>query len=276
MLSLRKMSSEDIPTVIQLINSHDEDDAEEAQRSYEQSGIDDQYVLTQNDAVIGVTGIRQAEACDNTYWLSWTYIHDDQCGNGYGRKMLEDILAELTERGARKVFLKVSDYIDPEDGDIYAAARHLYQSKGFTTEVTLPDFYDEGETQFIMGLSLNHNSNDNLGDGSYVNNANTAEPDVLEVTKPIKFNNLFEIAETEGSFCFGWEMSGKKQFTVPDVQIGLDAAKDQGGRAAYVTFPSNFPAVPHVLTNAGFTLVGTLKDYYENGIHELHFAYYFT
>jgi len=71
-------------------------------------------------------------------------------------------------------------------------------------------------------------------------------------------------------------MSGKKQFTVPDVQIGLDAAKDQGGRAAYVTFPSNFPAVPHVLTNAGFTLVGTLKDYYENGIHELHFAYYFT
>ncbi len=266
MLALREMTSADIDASIRIIDSHDEDDAEEAKGFYERYGVANQYTLTLDDTPIGVTGIKQVDGCDKTYWLSWTYIDDEHCGNGYGRKMLKDILDELANRNARKVFLKVSDYIDPEDGDIYGAARHLYQAMGFSTEITLADFYEKGETQFIMGLRLEQSSDTSELDLNL--------PDIIDVTAPVKFNNLFEIAETEGSFCFGWEVSGKQHFTPIDVQIGLDAAKEQGARSAYVTFPSNFSAVSGPLEIAKFQLAGTLNDYYEDGIHEWHFVHH--
>jgi len=275
--SLRKMSIEDVPSVIKIIDSHDEDDAEEAERSYERNGVENQYVLVRNEQVVGVTGIQQAQGCENSYWLSWTYIDDEQCGNGYGRQMLNDIITELRSRGARKAFLKVSDYIDPEDGDIYAAARHLYKSLGFTTEVTLPDFYAEGETQYIMGLRLYDSiSTPDIDDDDDSADGEQPASDIHLIDAPVKFNNLFEISETEGSFCFGWEIAGKKHFTAADVQIGLEAAKEQSARAAYVSFPSNFSVVSEPLFEAGFELIGSLTDYYENGIDELHFVHHFN
>ncbi|MCO7224606.1 GNAT family N-acetyltransferase [Pleionea sp. CnH1-48] len=260
MIEFREMAETDVSTVIELIDSHDEDDAEEAQATYEES-LEHHYVLTLDQQVIGVTGFKPIPHSNKSCWLSWTYVHKRHCGNGYGRKLLQKLLQVLNELEARKIFVKTSDYCDPEDGPIYAAALHLYQSIGFEIEVELADFYDEGEKMIILGYNLQ---------------SDVVASDVEEVAAPIRFNDIFEIAETTGSYCFGWEMKGRKHFDAEDLEIGINAVKDKGGRCVFLTFPSNLPEIHKPMQEAGFQYFGQLADYYDVGIHELHFGYQLT
>ena len=86
---LRQMQTDDIDAVVELIYSHDEDDAEEAERSYRAiGGTYDQYVLEEEGNVIGVTGYSIPPGCDHTYWLSWTYVHAEYKGKGLGMRMM--------------------------------------------------------------------------------------------------------------------------------------------------------------------------------------------
>ena len=91
---LREMQSDDIDAVLFVINSQDEDDAEEAEPGYrEMGGVLDQYVMEhENGRVMGVTGFLMPQGCEDTYWLSWTYVHADQANQGNGRKMLTELI----------------------------------------------------------------------------------------------------------------------------------------------------------------------------------------
>lgn len=312
--TFRPMLASDIPRALEIIESHDEDDAEEAVASFEGRGIGHFWVLEVAGRVIGVTGVRPNEAADAAGWLSWTYVHDDDCGDGHGRWMLETLLDEMKRRGVRILFISVSDYVDPEDGPVYAAAMHLYQALGFKIEVTNRDFYALGESQFLLSKRLipapdiiepssppaqpvpaRPKRNGDLPDStsepigyqlepSGEARHTNAEPvdaaftDVDAVTDeypPLQFNKLDEIAETEGSFYIDWVERGKQCFTADDVQKGLAAAKEQGARAVYITFPSNWPEVIAPLEESGFILNGELKDYYRDGLGEKHFVYRF-
>lgn len=257
---LREMQTNDIDAVVELIYTHDEDDAEEAERSYREiGGTYDQYVLEHEGQVIGVTGYSVPPGCDRTYWLSWTYVHAEYTGMGYGRRMMTELIQHIKALDGRKLFIKISDYEDPEDGKIYAAALHLYQSMGFSLELTLNDFYDVGEAQMILGMRLQPEE----------------DKDVQEEYVPVQFNSVFEISETDGAYSFGWREDGDSIFTTEDVQIGLDDVKADGARAVYLTFPENFSGVREPLLEAGFTEVGSLQDYYEDGIDDQHFVYKF-
>ena len=252
------MTAADITQVVQLIDSHDEDDAAEARLDYEKQGIDNQFVLEINNEVIGVTGYRAVAHSNNTYWLSWTYIHDDYCNQGHGRTMLQQLMDILKQQSARKIFVKVSDYEDPEDGKIYAAALHLYQSLGFQLEVTLPDYYDEQEAMMILGYSLTA----------------SADIDIPPTRAAVKFNAVFEIAETDGAYSFGWEVNKKKHFDEQDLKIGIEAVEQRNGRVIYLSFPSDLASVTQPLIDFGFIPFGKLADYYDDGVDELHFGYH--
>ncbi len=257
---LREMQGADIDAVVELIRSHDEDDAEEAEPGYRAiGGTYDQFVLEHEGRVIGVTGYSMPPGCDRTYWLSWTYIHDEHIGMGHGRRMMTELIAHVKELDGRKMFIKVSDYEDPEDGKIYAAALHLYQSMGFSLELTLNDFYDVSEAQMILGMRLQPEEN----------------KDVEDEHVPVQFNSVFEISETDGAYSFGWREDGDSIFTAEDVQIGLEQVKADGARAVYITFPENFSGVREPLLQSGFVEAGSLQDYYEDGIHEQHYIYKF-
>lgn len=264
---LRKMKDDDIDAVVALIDAHDDDDAEEAERDYRDAeGFEDQFVLEQEGKIIGVTGFKTPPGCDNTHWLSWTYVDEDHTGQGLGRKILTELFEHLKELGGRKIFIKVSDYESEEDGAIYAAALHLYQSLGFSLDITFEDFYDVGEAQMILGMRLKPAQD------------NTIESEIIEVVDehlPIQFNAVFEIAETDDVYSFGWHDEGDQLFTVKDVQIGIDSAKKDGARAIFLTFPSNYMGINEVLLNAGFNQAGILKDYYEDGVDEHHYSYRF-
>ncbi|MEE9309781.1 MAG: N-acetyltransferase, partial [Cocleimonas sp.] len=195
---LREMQSEDIDAVLGVIESQDEDDAEEAESGYREiGGVLDQYVMEVDGKVIGVTGFSKPSGCDGTYWLSWTYIHDDYANQGHGRKMLTELIESVKQMGGRKLFVKVSDYVDKEDGAIYAAALHLYQSLGFTIEITHKDYYDKGEAQIILGLRLKPKT----------------EAIAVAENCPVTFNSVFEIAETDDAYSFGWHDEGEQAFS---------------------------------------------------------------
>lgn len=260
---MRAMYMSDTASVIEIIGDHDEDDGEAAEAEFHDEGIEGQFVLVDGETVLGISGYREVDGCDGTYYLSWTYLDQEVRGNGLGKRMLNDVISRLKDIDARKLFVKVSDY--QEDGEnIYAAALSLYKSVGFIQEVVSEDFYDEGESQTILGLELKPHSQDiELADEKPV----------------IRFNGLFEIAETEGAYTFEWIVEksaglfGKRSFSTEDLEIGINSIREQGGRKIFLTFPSNLVLIHRPLQAAGFKYVGQLKDYYEEGLHELHFSH---
>lgn len=269
MPELRAMEMIDINRVLKIIDAHDEDDAEAAESDYDEEGIEHQFVLEMGSEIIGVTGYREVEATDGCFWLNWTYLAAHCRGQGHGKQMLTELIGELRDKDARKLFVKVSDYEDPELGKIYEQAYKTYESLGFKAEVISNDFYDVGENQHILGLTIREQRDE--------------EPEeaisVLDEKPIIRFNGLLELAETEGSYTFVWvvnsrkKLFGKRNFSVEDLVIGLQTVKEQGGRKIFLTFPSNLPLIHQPLQTAGFKYVGQLADYYEQGVHELHFTH---
>ena len=255
---LREMKESDIDNVVALIAKHDEEDAEQAEKEYrEMGGHYDQYVVESAGQIIGVTGFVTPPACERTHWLSWTYVHPDHVNQGHGRTILKELIEHLTKQEGRKLFIKVSDYVNEEGEAVYAAALHLYKSLGFKKEITHNDFYDEGENQHILGLRLKDTNNQ----------------DVEEQEWPVQFNSVYEIAETNGSYSFGWIDDADELFNQDDIQKGLDSVTDDEGRLVFLTFPSNYLHIKERLIEAGFQHSGTLDDYYDDGVHELHFTY---
>ena len=256
---LREMQPEDIGKVFSVIESQDDDDADEAMAGYQQiGGILDNYVMEVNGNVIGITGYATPPACDETYWLNWTYVHDDYANQGNGRIMLNELIQHLKDKGGRMLFVKVSDYVDEEDGAIYAAALHLYKSLGFKEQIIHKDYYDEGESQTILALRLKDST--------------ASESSVNEDEFPIRFNALFEIAETDGAYSFGWDEEGEVMFTEADVEIGISQARKDNARAIFLSFPQNYSKVSQTLLASGFKQSGVLTDYFEDGVHEEHFT----
>lgn len=257
---LREMQAEDIRPVFEVIESQDDDDAEEALAGYQEiGGTLDNFVMEVNGNVIGVTGYATPPACDDSYWLAWTYIHDDYANQGNGRIMLTDLIQHLKEKNGRMLFVKVSDYVDEEDGPIYAAALHLYKSLGFKEQLVHKNYYDEGESQTILALRLK----DSPSTASEAQSENC----------PVGFNAVFEIAETDGAYSFGWHDEAETVFTAEDVSIGIQQARKDDARAIFLSFPQNYSKVSETLIASGFKLSGTLTDYFEDGVHEDHFTY---
>ncbi|PCJ18484.1 MAG: hypothetical protein COB04_07185 [Gammaproteobacteria bacterium] len=268
MPDLRAMCFGDLNNVVKVIHAHDEDDGEAAEADYRDAGFENQYVLEKEGQIVGVTGYKEVPSADQCYWLSWTYLQPSHQGQGLGKAMLLELLDILRSQGARKIFVKVSDYEDPEDGKIYQQALQVYQGLGFVEEVVSDDFYDEGENQIILGLYL-RDDKDQL----------EQDPEVGEEKPIISFDGLFEIAETEGAYTFSWvvketrKLFGKRNFSVEDLQIGLQSVQSEGGRKVFLTFPSNLPLIHSPLQSAGFKYVGQLQNYYEHGVHEFHFSH---
>ncbi len=268
MTELRPFYMSDLAKVTKLIHATDEDDALAAENDYHQTGLEDQYVFEQDGKIIGVTGFRKRAGCDQTYWLSWTYLTPEQHGKGLGKNMLSELLIILKQQEARQLYVKISDYCDPDKGPVYDKAMKLYLSVGFKVEVETPDFYDIGEKQSILSLNIN---------------IKPALDHAIKAEKlNLQFSGVAEIAETENTYTFNWTVKEKRYFfsrsgfSYDDVLIGIDYVKKQGGRKICLTFPSNLSLIDGPLTAAGFRCIGKLADYYEQGIDELHYMYDLT
>lgn len=258
--NFRSMTSDDLDDVLRIINDHDEDDHEAAQASYQDSGLENQYVLTVEDVITGMTGFSLAEGTDRTYWLSWTYVDPEHQGNQMGTGMLEALFDILSRENARKIFVSTSDYVDPERGSIYQNATKLYKTMGFKEEIVHPDFYAPGEATIVYGRSLI----DALADKK-----------VKADKRGIALLDIFEIDETDDTYAIEWAFSGKRCFGIDAMNVVLEQAKSAGARSAYISFPSNANQPLPPLQACGFEVCGQLQDYYTDGVHETRFRYVF-
>ena len=127
--------------------------------------------------------------------LSWTYLSPEHQRQGLGKELLTQLTNKLREQGARKLFVKVSDY--QEDGEkLYDNAFHAYQAFGFSEELVNNDFYDEDENQHILCFSFAEHS-DTPSDDELTTN-------IVDEKPIIRFCGLYEIAETDGAYSFEW------------------------------------------------------------------------
>lgn len=256
-LELRPMSERDIPRVLSIIAEYDEDDAYDAQETYEES-IDHQYCLFDRNQVIGVIGAKPIENTLDSYGLSWTYLQRSDRRSGKGSQMLTWVIDIMRERGGRKAFVHASDYLDPEEGDVYFDAREAYMRMGFSQELKHPDYYAPGESMLVYGMRLQQrgelNSNRILDD--------------------IKITDVDEIPETNNAFWIAWELVPSGQgSTVADLERVFREVKSWGGRSIFMAFPSEVVKAAELLPSAKFRIAGRLMDYYEDGIDEVHYRY---
>lgn len=259
-LELRPMVVRDIPIALSIIREYDTDDADEAQETYGR-GIADQFCLCENNSVIGVVGAKPIPDTDGSFGLSWTYLHPSHRRTGKGTRMLNWMIEIMRERDGRKAFVHASDYMDPQNGDIYRDAREAYMQVGFVQEVRQPDYYAPGESLLVYGLRLCDKETVNV---------------VLNLDD-IKLTDVDEIPETNDAYWLAWELVPQGQGTKPqDFQKVYDQVRSWGGRSIYMAFPSDVANAASLVTAARFKTAGRLIDYYEDGIDEVHYRYEFS
>ena len=134
---------------------------------------------------------------------------------------------------------------------------------GFKIEIKHPNYYDKGEAQIILGLRLSDTPS--MITNEFIETENVA----------VQFNAVYEIAETDDAYTFGWNDEGEHLFTQDDIKVGLNEVRSRKGRAVFLSFPTNFEGVSETLFSAGFKNSGILHDYYEDGIHDQHYTYTF-
>ena len=261
-MEIRKIEDDDIDELLNLINEHDEDDMESARHYFKNNGLSEQRVLIDENEIKATSGYEKIEGTNNTVFISWTYTKISDCKKGYGKKIFSHIMEELSDIGTVKSFIKISNYKDPKGYMPYNNAMQMYQSFGYQEELISKNFYDKGEDQIILSKYINKYS--------YTKN-------ILNEKPTIRFNGIYEIEDTDGAYSFSWDVIKdsffqKRSFSVEDLNIGIDAVKQKKGRIIFITFPSNLPLIHMPLQKAGFKYVGQLENYYENGVHELHFV----
>ena len=256
-LELRPMTESDVPMAVRIIHDYDQDDAAEAQETY-QRGFDGQFCLCENRTVIGVVGAKHIPDTDGSFGLSWTYLQRDHRRSGKGTRMLNWMIEIMKEQDARKAFVHASDYVDAIQGDVYRDARDTYVQVGFTQEVRQPDYYAPGESMLVYGLRLSPREVVNV---------------VLNLDD-IKLTDVDEIPETNDAYWLAWELVSQGHGTKPqDFQRIFDEVRGWGGRTIYMAFPSDVANASALVTAARFKTSGRLIDYYEDGIDEIHYRY---
>ena len=256
-LELRPMTESDVPRVLSIITEYDEDDAYDAQETYEES-VAHQFCLFDRGNLIGVVGAKPIENTLDAYGLSWTYLQRSERRSGKGSQMLTWIMEIIREQGGRKAFVHASDYHDPVEGDVYFDAREAYLRMGFVQELKHADYYAPGESMLVYGMRLQQrgelNSNRILDDR--------------------KITDVDEIPETNNAFWIAWELvSQGSGSTAADLERVCREVKSWGGRSIFMAFPSEVVKSFELLPAAKFRVAGRLMDYYEDGIDEIHYRY---
>lgn len=259
-VEFRPMQSNDVKRVLEIIRQHDEDDFEEARKSYSQ-GIEGQFVLTVDNKIVGATGAEPDEETDQTWWLSWTYLDAERQGTGLGAVMIVKMLEELRERGARKVFVSTSDYVDLARGEVYRDAMLAYKRLGFVEELRHANYYERNEAQIVLGYRV----------GPDPLNVRQAEPD----PRAAILLGYDEIPETDSAFFVDWEFTDDEDegSATDEAEDLISHAESHGGRVLFISTPSNATRLIGLLQTAGFMEEGRLLDFYEDGLDDVHFRY---
>ena len=254
---LRPMEPADVRAVLEIVRQHDDDDYRSAQQSYRES-LEDHFVLTRDQLVIGCTGAREIEGTERSFRLSWTYVHPQYQGMGCEPRMLKLLFDELRNWDARKLFVNASDYYDVQHANRFDQLLKAYQSLGFVQELLHPHYYDRDESLITFGKRLQET---------------TQRGERMPSDLGAVLTGVDEIPETDDAYFIGWELSEDEPSTPAELAALVQKARKWRGRVIFVGVPSDAPQVNQLFQNGGFSREGQLRDFYADGVDELHFRF---
>lgn len=84
----------------------------------------------------------------STYELHWLSTLNEYRGHGIGKKLIQEFIDKVKEKGGRKIFVKTSGI------EMYKPTHQFYESCGFALEARLNDYYDEGDDCLIYAKRI--------------------------------------------------------------------------------------------------------------------------
>ncbi len=132
---------------------------------------------------------------------------------------------------------------------------------GFSEELVHHDYYEEGESQLIYSNVLQRPESSSSNPSSD--------------TRSVVLHGVFEIDETEGMYAIDWDFSKKNKASKVEMPDLIEEANKRRARSLLISFPSNVPNTASHLKDLGFGQSGILSDFFDEGVHEIHFRYDF-
>lgn len=255
-LEFREMQQADVADALEIIRGWDEEDYQEAKKSYKSRGLAGQYVLTQAGRIVGVTGARPIDGTDRAYRLSWSYLSPrSQDPDMDGVAMIQSMTDFLQQTEARIVFAELSDQEHgPDKSRGYGRGVHLYQDAGFVEEVRHRDYYAPREDLIVLGMRLEEPSH--------------AEPPPPD-TSPPRLTDVDEIPDTDDAYFIDWEFVDHGGAQPADLADMVQQVRDWWGRIVFVGVASDATTVLQFFQQGGFREEGRLRDFYEDGVDEI-------
>ena len=82
--------------------------------------------------------------------------------------------------------------------------------------------------------------------------------------------DIDEIDECEGAYWLAWELDDEGS-DVNGMQMIIDQVREWEGRVIFMGFPSDLQNAEEFVTRARFKRDGQLRDFYEDGVDQVHF-----
>ena len=97
-----------------------------------------------DDQVIGYACYGPIACTVSSFDLYWIAVHQDQQGQGLGRRLLEESEKLIRKAGGTRI------YIDTSGRSQYEPTRRFYERCGYAVKATLADFYAPGDDRVIF------------------------------------------------------------------------------------------------------------------------------
>jgi len=104
------------------------------------------WVAEEGKKMVGFVGIVDSKA--GSSWIAWLGVRKSYQGQGIGKKLLEHIIIEAKNKGAKRLLV--------EGGTLpmFKKANNLYRKYGFKDKFTIKDYWCKGDHLIVMCKKL--------------------------------------------------------------------------------------------------------------------------
>lgn len=151
MIELRPMEKEDLDVCTLIVDQTMGDLlARSFRRNLDEESFDSKYrmVAIRSGEIVGLGGVVSDEISETTCWVAWFAVKLDCQGQGVGKMLMDDALAEARSMGYQRI------YVETYDAPEYKKARDFYSKMGFVPVGYLKDALRKDCSTTYMGMEL--------------------------------------------------------------------------------------------------------------------------
>ncbi len=145
---IRKYQIQDKNRLVEILRlntpSYFDPSEEEEFLSYLNSELEDYYVITDNDQIVGSGGINYGFEGGKAARISWDLVHPHYQGKGIGSTLTQYRISQLKKRPEiNQIIVRTSQLVYP-----------FYEKNGFVLERIVPDYWAKDYDLYLMKLKV--------------------------------------------------------------------------------------------------------------------------